>query len=148
MSALLLGGGLAAPASASASSPFSPRAANDAVEHYGNMATGSCLDDSEFGLRGYSCNGSNFQNWRVHVWNDATVQLRNVATGRCLYDDGGTLTTRGCDSSPQQSWTATHHRASSISLQSQATQECLDDSEFGLRTLGCAGGKNDHQLWR
>ncbi|MEU7043718.1 RICIN domain-containing protein [Streptomyces varsoviensis] len=143
-SALLLGGAMASPAMAVSAQPK----VNDAVQTFGNMFTGSCLDDSEYGLRGYQCNGGVYQDWSVHVWNYGTRQLRNVATNRCLYDDGYTLATRGCDSSPQQSWWITHHRADSISFQSQATGECLDDSEYELRTIGCAGGSNDHQLWR
>ncbi|MCX5264691.1 RICIN domain-containing protein [Streptomyces sp. NBC_00199] len=124
-----------------------PAQAADAVEHYGNAATGSCLDDSAAGLRGFSCNGSNYQNWRVHVWNDGTRQFRNVATGRCLYDDGVTLATRSCNSSTQQSWWVWQRGGGAISLENQATSECLDDSEFGLRTIGCDPG-NRHQNWR
>ncbi|MEV0274940.1 RICIN domain-containing protein [Streptomyces sp. NPDC050610] len=145
-SALLLGGAMASPAMAASASPKVK--VNDAVQTFGNMATGSCLDDSNYGLRGFGCNGLNFQQWSIHVWNDGTRQIKNVNTNRCLYDDGVTLATRPCNNSPQQSWWITHHRADSISFQSQATNKCLDDSQYGLRTIGCAGGSNDHQLWR
>jgi len=125
-----------------------PAEAADAVEHYGNAATGSCLDDSfAYGLRGFGCNSQDFQNWRVHVWNDGTRQFRNIATGRCLYDDGVTLDTRSCNSSKQQSWWVWQRGGGAISLENQATGECLDDSQFGLRTIGCQAG-NPHQNWR
>ncbi|MFD7665098.1 RICIN domain-containing protein [Streptomyces sp. NPDC059788] len=143
-SAVLLGSALAPTASA-AEAPLLA----DSVQTFGNMATGSCLDDSlAYGLRGFGCNGMDFQKWNVHVWNDATFQFRNINTQRCLYDDGRVLATRPCNSSREQSWFVTHHGSDSISFQSQATNKCLDDSEFGLRTIPCAGGSNRHQLWR
>ncbi|MYR58094.1 hypothetical protein GTY54_18275 [Streptomyces sp. SID625] len=35
-----------------------------AVEHYGNMATGGCLDDSEYGLRVMVRAYNRYQTWR------------------------------------------------------------------------------------
>ncbi|MER5883189.1 RICIN domain-containing protein [Streptomyces sp. NPDC001941] len=119
--------------------------ATDAVETYGNMATGSCLDDSQYGLRGYACNGGVYQKWNVHKWADNTRQFRNLATNECLYDDGVTLDTRACNSSRQQSWFV-FVKGDKLTFQSQATGECLDDSQFGLRTIRCNGGVN--QTWR
>ncbi|MEV7675282.1 RICIN domain-containing protein [Streptomyces sp. NPDC088752] len=120
--------------------------AADVVQTFGNMATGSCLDDSrQYGLRGYGCNGGVYQRWNVHVWNDGTRQFRNVATGECLYDDGVTLDTRACNSSREQSWFV-YKSGDRVTFQSQATGECLDDSRYGLRTIGCNGGRN--QTWR
>lgn len=120
-------------------------AAIDAAETYGNMATGSCLDDSEYGLRGYACNGGVYQKWSVRNWPDKTRQLKNLATGECLYDDGVTLDTRPCNSSRQQSWFV-YRNGDRLTFQSQATGECLDDSQWGLRTVQCNGGRN--QTWR
>ncbi|TDT41113.1 ricin-type beta-trefoil lectin protein [Streptomyces sp. BK208] len=121
------------------------RIAADAVETYANMGTGSCLDDSQYGLRGYECNTGVYQRWSVHVWNDGTRQFRNVATGDCLYDDGVTLDTRSCNSSEQQSWWV-YASGDRVTFENQATGECLDDSSFGLRTIGCNSSYN--QKWR
>ncbi|MFE6710790.1 RICIN domain-containing protein [Streptomyces sp. NPDC057695] len=120
--------------------------ATDVVQTFANMATGSCLDDSQqYGLRGYGCNGGVYQKWNVHVWGDATRQLRNLATNECLFDDGYTLDTRACNSSREQSWFA-HKRGDRVTFESQATGECLDDSHFGLRTIPCSFNLN--QTWR
>ncbi|WP_329274544.1 RICIN domain-containing protein [Streptomyces sp. NBC_00691] len=120
--------------------------AADVVQTFANMATGSCLDDSQqFGLRGYGCNGGVYQKWNVHVWGDGTRQLRNLATNECLFDDGFTLDTRACNSSREQSWFA-HKSGDRVTFQSQATSECLDDSQYGLRTIQCSYNRN--QTWR
>ncbi|MCB8900989.1 MULTISPECIES: RICIN domain-containing protein [unclassified Streptomyces] len=120
--------------------------AADVVQTFANMATGSCLDDSQqYGLRGYACNGGVYQKWNVHVWGDGTRQLRNLATNECLFDDGFTLDTRGCNSSREQSWFA-HKSGDRVTFQSQATGECLDDSQYGLRTIQCYYNRN--QTWR
>ncbi|WP_435195179.1 RICIN domain-containing protein [Streptomyces sp. NRRL F-5630] len=120
-----------------------------AVEHYGNMATGGCLDDSEYGFRGFQCNNSDYQNWSVRVWQeDGTRQFRNVFTGRCMYGGvgaGAKPETRACDSSKQQSWWV-HARGDQVSFENQATGLCLDDSEYGLRMMACTYNRN--QTWR
>jgi hypothetical protein len=134
-----------AQAQARTAGPATVLGATDAVETYGNMATGSCLDDSQYGLRGYACNGGVYQKWNVHKWADDTRQFRNLATNECLYDDGVTLDTRACNSSKQQSWFV-FHNGDKLTFQSQATGECLDDSQYGLRTIRCNGGVN--QAWR
>ncbi|GFE18682.1 hypothetical protein Sgleb_67290 [Streptomyces glebosus] len=120
----VLGGASAVPADAATpagagAAPAVQRPA-DAVETYGNMATGSCLDDSQYGLRGYACNGSVFQKWNVHKWADNTRQFRSLATNECLYDDGVTLDTRSCNSSRQQSWSV-FVKGDKLTFQSQAT---------------------------
>jgi ricin-type beta-trefoil lectin protein len=129
--------------------PVSPVSA-EAVEHYGNMATGGCLDDSfPYGFRGFGCNSSDFQNWSVRVWQeDGTRQFRNVSTGRCIYGGvgaGAHPDARSCDSSEQQSWWV-HKRGDQVSFENQATGLCLDDSEYGLRMLACSYNRN--QTWR
>ncbi|MFF4873707.1 RICIN domain-containing protein [Streptomyces sp. SID5770] len=133
------------PAAGAAATADVPRAAG-AIQTFGNMATGSCLDDSrQYGLRGYGCNGGVHQKWDVRVWNDGTRQLRNLATDKCLYDDGVTLATRACDSSREQSWFV-RKTGDQVAFRSQATGECLDDSHYGLRTVPCS--YNRHQSWR
>ena len=129
--------------------PASP-ASTQAVEHYGNMATGGCLDDSfPYGFRGFGCNSSDFQNWSIRVWQeDGTRQFRNVSTGRCIYGGvgaGAHPDTRSCDSSQQQSWWV-YKRGDQVSFENQATGLCLDDSEYGLRMLACTYNRN--QTWR
>jgi hypothetical protein len=124
--------------------------AADPVEHFGNMATGGCLDDSlAYGFRGFDCNGLDFQNWSVHIWQeDGTRQLRNVATGRCIWGastEGARPDTRACDSSQAQSWWV-YARGDQVSFENQATGLCLDDSGAGLRMLACTDNRN--QTWR
>ncbi|MGW3266151.1 RICIN domain-containing protein [Streptomyces sp. NPDC001056] len=124
--------------------------AADAVEHFGNMATGGCLDDSfAYGFRGFDCNGLDFQNWNVHIWQgDGTRQFRNIATGRCWYGgvpEGAHPYTTDCDSSKEQSWWV-YPRGDRVSFENQATGLCLDDSEYGLRMLKCTQNRN--QTWR
>lgn len=118
-----------------------------AAYHYGNMATGSCLDDSNYGVRGFGCNGTNFQLWTATAYTDGSVRMRSVATGKCLFDDGRTLTTLPCDWSRQQRWTVQKPDIDKYIFRSVATNECLDDSAWGLRTMPCTGD-NRHQLWR
>lgn len=129
--------------------PASPVSAA-AGEHYGNMATGGCLDDSfAYGFRGFGCNSGDFQSWTVRVWQeDGTRRLRNVSTGRCIYGGvgaGSRPDTRSCDSSQQQSWWV-YKRGDQVSFENQATGLCLDDSEYGLRMLACSHNRN--QTWR
>ncbi|MEV5572324.1 ricin-type beta-trefoil lectin domain protein [Spirillospora sp. NPDC052269] len=143
---LLIGGALAGPAAAGA--PPKPTL-KDAVQHFGNMATGGCLDDSfAYGFRGFSCNGMAFQNWNVHIWGDGTRELKNLATGRCIWGGGAELSrpsTGNCDASKGQSWW-TYSRGDQVSFQNQATGLCMDDSEYGLRMLKC--NYNRYQTWR
>ncbi|MFJ2901327.1 MULTISPECIES: RICIN domain-containing protein [unclassified Streptomyces] len=155
-SAACLSSALAGVAGAEDSSPqgthvtsVSVRAA-DAIEHYGNMATGGCLDDSiGAGFRGFDCNNSNFQNWSVRVWlEDGTRQFRNIATNRCMFGEvanGAHPEARACNSSKAQSWWI-HARGDRVSFENQATGLCLDDSQYGLRMLACTYNRN--QTWR
>ncbi|MER6126068.1 ricin-type beta-trefoil lectin domain protein [Streptomyces sp. NPDC001795] len=122
----------------------------DAVEHFGNMATGGCLDDSfAYGFRGFGCNGLDFQNWNVHIWQeDGTRQFRSIATNRCWFGgvpEGAHPYTTDCNSSKEQSWWV-HARGDRVSFENQATGLCLDDSEYGLRMLTCTYNRN--QTWR
>ncbi|MFD5465119.1 RICIN domain-containing protein [Kitasatospora sp. NPDC127059] len=132
-------------------SPTGNRAAAlAAVEHFGNMATGGCLDDSfAYGFRGFGCNNSDFQNWNVRIWQeDGTRQFRNIATNRCIYGGVGAGVhpdTRACDSSKEQSWWV-HARGDQVSFENQANGLCLDDSEYGLRMMPCT--YNRYQTWR
>jgi len=85
-------------------------ASADSIQFFKVDKTGFCLDDSQqFGIRTFPCNGSNYQNWNVHVWGDNTRQLRNIATNRCI---GASRNAAGnpqpiygpCDSSVRMSW--------------------------------------------
>jgi hypothetical protein len=51
-----------------------------------DVHTGLCLDDSSVGLRGYSCNGLDYQNWYATDNYDGSFVLQNVQTGLCLDD--------------------------------------------------------------
>ncbi|MFB6814590.1 ricin-type beta-trefoil lectin domain protein [Streptomyces sp. NPDC056347] len=154
-SAVCLSSAVTGVASAGAPSPAGNRAAPAspvspaAVEHYGNMATGGCLDDSAAGFRGFQCNNSDYQNWSIRVWQeDGTRQFRNVFTGRCMYGGvgaGSHPSTQSCDSSQQQSWWV-YKRGDQVSFENQATGLCLDDSQYGLRMLACTYNRN--QTWR
>jgi hypothetical protein len=50
-----------------------------------NYHTGRCIDDSfESGLRAFTCNGMDYQQWRAHWVTGLTATLQNVHTGRCI----------------------------------------------------------------
>jgi hypothetical protein len=148
--------GVALAGTADATAPLGTRVTEaavqpaDAIEHYGNMATGGCLDDSfAYNFRGFTCNRTNFQNWNVHIYQgDGTRQISNIATNRCIWGAGANGShpeTRSCDTSKEQSWVV-HPRGDKVSFESQATGLCLDDSEYGLRMLTCTYNRN--QTWR
>lgn len=118
------------------------------VRTFQNMSTKACMDDSsEFGLRGYACNGLDFQRWRIRNSDGTAQQIQNVDTGKCLYDDGVVLDTRPCDSSLPRSWVVLTNGGAPDTVRSRATGKCLHDGEYGLQTLPCKP-EDIHQQWR
>ncbi|WP_052591713.1 RICIN domain-containing protein [Luteipulveratus mongoliensis] len=109
-------------------------AQGDPTNTFRNLASGRCLDDSNEGLRMFSCNGGDFQKWEVHKWNDDTRELRNKATGRCLdHSEAYGLRTYPCNKSKWQSWYVIHGlgrnvNGSEIQLENQQTRKVLDGS--------------------
>ncbi|BCJ37009.1 hypothetical protein Athai_45120 [Actinocatenispora thailandica] len=74
------------------------------VDTFKNAMTATCLDDSSLGLRLVTCNGLNYQEWRV-TWYGAWAELRNVHTNRCLDDTSGHgLRAAGCNGGAWQRW--------------------------------------------
>src|SRR5438270_7968336 len=88
--AILVAAGIVA--SATTASATTATATNNDIETFQNVHTNRCLDDSGDDshdvLRGFPCNGLDFQKWIVHVQADGTRELRNVHTNRCLDDSG------------------------------------------------------------
>jgi hypothetical protein len=119
--------------------------AADPVQTFRNVATGRCLDDSNLGVRTFSCNGMDFQKWEVHVFQDGTRRLKNIATGQCLSSGGGRLSMGGCNSSREVSWWV-RKGGGNVVFQNQAAGKCLDDSNLGLRLFDC--NSLDFQNWR
>jgi hypothetical protein len=69
-----------------------------------NAMTSTCLDDSSKGLRLVTCNGLDYQVWRV-TWYGAWAELRNVYTGYCLDDTSGKgLRAAPCNGGQWQRW--------------------------------------------
>ncbi|MGI5167176.1 RICIN domain-containing protein [Spirillospora sp. CA-253888] len=111
-----------------------------------NRFTQACLDDSRaYGLRGFPCNGLDFQRWNTveRQWGMWTVE--NVATGHCL-DDSNEYGLRAitCNGYPHQMWTL-QDRGGYLELWNRQTRRCLDDSPVGVRSFSCNG--QDYQRW-
>jgi hypothetical protein len=76
-----------------------------------NLSTGSCLDDSVYGLRAYFCHlpgdpSRIFQLFKLTDFpGDGAYQLQNMATGSCV-DDSDRYGLRGwfCNSTYFQKW--------------------------------------------
>ncbi|MFD7031349.1 RICIN domain-containing protein [Streptomyces sp. NPDC059917] len=129
-----------------------PAGALDSVQSFRNAATSACLDDSDAGVRTYTCLGNDHQKWNVHQWKDGTRELRNVKTGFCLADNPrGTATHLPCDKHKDESWIVHRYADGAVEFRNQATGLCLDDSfEAGLRTFPCGSHeqKSAYQTWR
>lgn len=106
-------------------------------------ATGECLDDSENGLRMFSCNGMDYQDWDRAPTEFPYVELQNMHTGKCMdfYDEGGYgLRTNPCNRGAYQFWLL--QERGGIELRTKANNnKCLDASGLGLRMLDCNGGE-------
>lgn len=128
-------------------------ASADSTQTFKNQWTKKCLDDSNYGVRTFTCNGTKFQQWIVHVWKDQTRQLRSNSTGKCLDDSSLGLRTFNCwpgsDSrSKFQSWYVHRWNDGTIQFRNQSTGRCLDDSSgSGLRTVKCYAGGSKYQSW-
>ncbi|MFD0264989.1 RICIN domain-containing protein [Streptomyces sp. NPDC127106] len=129
-----------------------PTAAADTVQTLRNDATSACLDDSEHGVRTYTCLGNDHQKWNVHRWADGTRELRNIKTGRCLTGGpAGQVTPYPCDKAKDQSWFVHRYPDGAVELRNQQTGLCLDDSPaHHLRTFACGthSQKSPYQTWR
>ena len=85
--ALLLTGTTAA--HAATPKPKGPAIADGTVYYYAlkNQNTGRCVDDSwDYGLRAFTCNGLNYQNFNWYKQSDGTWVVQNQNTGRCIDD--------------------------------------------------------------
>ncbi|WP_328929601.1 RICIN domain-containing protein [Streptomyces sp. NBC_00190] len=129
-----------------------PAGALDSVQTFRNGATSVCLDDSDAGVRTYTCLGNDHQKWNVHRWADGTRELRNLKTGRCLTDfPRGSVSVHPCDKDKDESWIVHRYPDGAVELKNQATGLCLDDSfEHHLRTFPCGthSARSPFQTWR
>ncbi|WP_052591714.1 RICIN domain-containing protein [Luteipulveratus mongoliensis] len=97
--------GLVAVAAPIVAVPAMQADAASGTQTFKNASTGTCLDDSNRGVRVIGCHGGPNQQWRVRVWNDGTRELRNAATGNCLdYSSRYGLRGYPCNKSKFQSW--------------------------------------------
>ncbi|WP_326587681.1 RICIN domain-containing protein [Streptomyces sp. NBC_01294] len=128
-----------------------PARALDSVQTFRNGATSACLDDSEAGVRTYTCLGNEHQKWNVHQWADGTRELKNRKTGLCLTDHPrGTVTPQPCDKAKDESWFVHRYPDGAVEFKNQATGLCLDDSfEHRLRTFPCGthSARSPYQTW-
>ena len=127
-------------------SAATPASAEEVVV-WKNQFTGKCLDDSEYGLRTYPCNGGPFQKWIITRWADGTQRFMNQMTKKCLDDsvEAG-LRTFGCNKLTYQSFFVEDRGHPVYRLKNQATLRCLDDSEKFLRPFGC--NELRYQRWQ
>ncbi|MGW6984870.1 RICIN domain-containing protein [Streptomyces sp. NPDC054932] len=139
-------------ATATATSDAVSAAALDSVQTFRNAATSACLDDSDAGVRTYTCLGNEHQRWNVHQWADGTRELKNLKTGLCLTDHPrGSASAQPCDKAKDESWFVHRYADGAVEFKNQATGLCLDDShQFHLRTFPCGthAQKSPYQTWR
>lgn len=139
IAALLLSGTTAA--HAVTPKPKSPAIADGQIYYYAlqNQNTGRCVDDSwDYGLRAFTCNGLNYQNFNWYKQTDGTWVIQNQNTGRCIDDstDYG-LRAFGCNYLSYQRWTIVYQSDGTKTLRNQNTGRVMDDStDFGLRAFG------------
>ncbi len=70
-----------------------------------NVRTARCIDDSVQGLRAFTCNGRDFQKWKVTPAGNGWFVLKNVHTGLCLdYSPRYRLRAIRCSSADYQQW--------------------------------------------
>ncbi|MEU5879764.1 RICIN domain-containing protein [Spirillospora sp. NPDC047279] len=111
-----------------------------------NRFTRACLDDSfEYGLRGFPCNGFDFQRWNTILRGDASWTVTNLATGRCLdHSDEYGLRSIVCNGNAHQEWIILD-TGGALELRNRKTRLCLDDSQVGVRGFPC--NSLDYQRW-
>ncbi|GHI10507.1 hypothetical protein AQI88_31035 [Streptomyces cellostaticus] len=121
--------------------PKGPAIADGQIYYYAlqNQNTGRCVDDSwDYGLRAFTCNGLNYQNFNWYKQTDGTWVIQNQNTGRCIDDstDYG-LRAFGCNYLSYQRWTIVYQSDGTKTLKNQSTGRVIDDSlDFGLRAFG------------
>jgi hypothetical protein len=108
----------------------------DVINTFRNQASGLCLDGGNSNLL-FTCNGTAWQQWNVHVWADGTRELRNVATGQCLDSVSMGVFTSPCDTSTDQSWYVLFWSDGTISLKNQYHGRCLEDNAGYAITSNC-----------
>lgn len=108
------------------------------VSTFQNQGTRQCMDDSyKYGLRGFTCNGGEWQRWVLTRWKDGTYQLKNGSTQRCIFSSLSGTTMRTCDSSREESWYVTRWNDGTWQMKSQSTGDCLEHHQYGLRAVEC-----------
>ncbi|MEV7004322.1 RICIN domain-containing protein [Streptomyces sp. NPDC093982] len=140
---LLLTGTTAA--QAATPKPEGPTMGADGTTYYyvlKNQNTGRCVDDSwAYGLRAFTCNALNYQNFNWYRQSDGTWVIQNQNTGRCIDDslDYG-LRAFGCNYLSYQRWTIIYQSDGTKTLKNQNTGRVIDDSTgYGLRAFGYNG---------
>ena len=120
----------------------------------------TCLDDSGTNASGYlrnwTCNGQNYQLWKVTRLSNGSAQLRNVNTGRCLdYSHAFQLRTYVCNANSftggWQGWAMINRSVGGQSQQvlksltnEDPTSMCVDiSSGGGTRGYACNGSSQD-----
>ncbi|MFC9973172.1 ricin-type beta-trefoil lectin domain protein [Spirillospora sp. NPDC127200] len=113
-----------------------------------NRFTQACLDNSHaYGLRGFPCNGLDFQRWNIILRSNIGSTVTNIATNRCL-DDSNEYGLRAitCNGHPgHQEWIVIDN-GGYLELRNRQTYRCLDDSPLGVRTHSC--NSQDYQRWK
>jgi opacity protein-like surface antigen len=128
-------------------------ATSDEVDALFNSDTSLCMDDSTgYGLRGYGCNSSNYQDFTLEPQTNGSYVLQNVNTGLCV-DDSTQYGLRGwtCNGQTfQEFWVVLDSEHPHwYTLQSVNTGLCVDDSaQYGLRGWTCNGQTfQDFNFW-
>ncbi|MEU7870399.1 RICIN domain-containing protein [Dactylosporangium sp. NPDC049140] len=76
----------------------------DGTVRFMNEYTTMCLDDSEYGVRGWGCNDLAYQKWKVNGWGNGWYELLNQYTHHCLDVSEYGVRDVGCNGMTYQQW--------------------------------------------
>jgi hypothetical protein len=76
----------------------------DGTVRFMNEYTTMCLDDSEYGVRGWGCNDLAYQKWKVNGWGNGWYELLNQYTHHCLDVSEYGVRDVGCNGLTYQQW--------------------------------------------
>jgi hypothetical protein len=76
----------------------------DGTARFMNTYTTMCLDDSEYGVRGWGCNDLAYQKWKINGFGNGWYELLNQYTHHCLDVSQYGVRDIGCNGLPYQRW--------------------------------------------
>ncbi len=171
---MFLGNGGGGPVGVPNGTPVTPVIPNNPVHdgvQIGNTytltvrASGRCLDipngsaDDNIQARGWDCNNSGAQHFRLQASGQGGFNLVNAQTGKCLdiewgrADNGTRILQYQCTGNANQSFHVQAGVDGSYSIHSDATGKCLDlaggaqENGANLQEWDCFGGSVNQEFW-